>query len=80
MEKIDFTQEQGKDFIRSIIERMKQFFLTAFHSEKHLQGEELNDWLLSNTQSDEERETLAEIMEENETYHAKRREWSQSGQ
>jgi len=79
MEKIDFTQEQGKDFIHSFIERIKQFFQTAFHSEKPMHGKELNDWLLSNAQSDEERETLAEIMEKNETYHAKRREYSTSG-
>ena len=78
MEKIDFTQEQGKDFVQSLIERIKKFFLSVFHSEKPLHGEELKDWLLSNAQSDEERETLAEIMEENKAYYAKRREWSQS--
>ena len=79
MEKIDFTQEQGKDFVQSLIERIKKFFLSVFHSEKPMHGKELNDCLLSNVQSDEERETLAEIMEENETYHAKRREYFQSG-
>lgn len=79
MDKIELTQEQRKDFGYSLIETIKSFFQKVLKSEKPLHGKELNDFLLTQTQSDEERETLQEIFEENETYHKKLDEYHESG-
>lgn len=73
------TQEQRRDFGASLIETIKSFFQKVLKSEKPINGKELNDFLLSQTQSDEERETLQEMFEENETYHKKLREYHESG-
>lgn len=79
MDKIELTQEQRRDFGASLIETIKSFFQKVLKSEKPINGKELNDFLLSQTQSDEERETLQEMFEENETYHKKLREYHESG-
>jgi len=75
---IDFSEEQRKDFSKSLIETIKTFFKKILNSEKPLHGKELNDFLLSQTESDEERETLQEMFEENETYHSKLKEFEKS--
>lgn len=79
MDKIELTQEQRRDFGASLIETIKSFFQKVLKSEKPINGKELNDFLLSQTQSDEEREILQEMFEENETYHKKLREYHESG-
>lgn len=79
MEKIELTQEQVKDFGTSLIETFKSFFKNVFKSEKPLHGKELTDYLITQTQSDEERETLQEMFEENATYHQKMAEYHESG-
>lgn len=78
-QKIDFTEEQRKDFSSSLIETIRIYFQKIFKSEKPLHGKELNDFLLSQTESEEERETLQEMFDENETYHIKLNEFKQSG-
>ena len=79
MERIELTQDQKRDFGKSLIEKIKEFFREYVHPENKLHGETLDDALLSKADSDEERETLAEIMEEIETFHTKRKEFEQSG-
>ena len=79
MDKIDFTQEQRKDFGKSLLERIKECFSKIFHADKPLHGKELNEYLLSQTESDEERETLQEMFEENETFHDRLKELKESG-
>ena len=79
MDKIDFTQEQRKDFGKSLLERIKEYFSKIFHADKPLHGKELNEYLLSQTESDEERETLQEMFEENKTFHDKLNELKESG-
>lgn len=76
---IDFSEKQRKDFASSLLETIKAFFQKVFKFEKPLHGKELNDYLLSQTESEEERETLQEMFEENETYHNKLKEFEQSG-
>ena len=78
-QKVDFTQEQRKDLSTSLIETIKTFFQKVFKSEKPLHGKELNDYLLNQAESEEERETLQEMFEENETYHTKLKEFEKSG-
>ncbi len=79
MKKIEFTDEQRKDFASSLIKTLLEFFKKTIHSEKPLHGKKLNDFLLSQTESEEERETLQEMFDENETYHIKLNEFKQSG-
>lgn len=78
-QKVVFSEEQRNDFSISMIETIKSFFQKVFHSEQPLHGKELNDYLLNQAESEEERETLQEMFEENETYHAKLKELEKSG-
>lgn len=78
-QKNDFLEEQRRDFSISLIETIKALFQKVLRSEKPLYGKELNDFLLSQAESDEERETLQEMFEENETYHNKLKEFKESG-
>ena len=79
MERIELTQEQKDDFSKSLIERIKAFFKDVFHSDKPLHGKELDEHLLSQTQSDAEKEALAELLDEIDTFHEKHKAYQDSG-
>ena len=79
MQKIEFTKEQKKDFSKSLIERIKNFFKEVFYSEKLLNGKELDEHLLFKTTSEEEKETLTEVFEEIDMFYQMRKELAESG-
>ena len=79
MEQIKLTNKQHKDLIKSLLKRIREFFNVVFNPHKPLRGDDLNSYLLSQTESEAEKETLEELLDENATFHAKRREYNESG-
>lgn len=79
MKKIDITEEQEKDFNQSLLDKIKSFFKEVFHADKPLHGKELDEHLFSKTKSEEEKETLAEVFDEIDLFHQKRKEFVESG-
>jgi len=79
MEKLTVTTEQQQDLSKSLLQKIKEYLIKIFRSEKRKSGEELEDELISMTQSDEEKETLQEIMDEISLTYQKRKEFQDSG-
>lgn len=79
MKKIDVTEEQKRDFAQSLLDKIKSFFKEVFHADKPLHGKELDEYLLSKTKSEEEKETLDEVFDEIDLFHQKRKEFVESG-
>lgn len=73
------TEEQKKDFNKSLIERIKAFFKEVFHSEKPLHGKELDEHFLSKATSEEEKETLSEVFDEIDIFYEKQKAYRESG-
>lgn len=79
MEKLTVTTEQQQDLSKSLLQKIKEYLIKFFRSEKRKSGEELEDELISMIQSDEEKETLQEIMDEISLTYQKRNEFQDSG-
>ena len=79
MEKLTLTTEQQHDLSKSLLQKIKEYFIKIFRSEKRKSEEELEDELISMTQSEEEKETLQEIMDEISLTYQKRKEFQDSG-
>lgn len=79
MKKIDVTEEQKRDFTQSLLDKIKSFFKEVFHADKPMHGKELDEHLFSKTKSEEEKETLAEIFDEIDMFHQKRKAFVESG-
>lgn len=79
MEKLTLTTEQQHDLSKSLLQKIKEYFIKIFRPEKRKSGEELEDELISMTQSEEEKETLQEIMDEISLTYQKRKEFQDSG-
>ena len=79
MGKLTLTTEQQHDLSKSLLQKIKEYFIKIFRSEKRKSREELEDELISMTQSDEEKETLQEIMDEISLTYQKRKEFQDSG-
>ena len=75
---IALSQEQQTDFFESLFRKIKEYFSVIFRKDKPLHGKELQDYLLAQTQSDEEREALQKQFDENETYRRKQQEFRDS--
>lgn len=78
MEELILTTEQQQDFGKSLLQRIKEYFKEIFHSDKRKEGKDLEEVLLSMTQSEEERETLQEIFDEIDLTYQKRKEFIES--
>ena len=79
MGKLTLTTEQQHDLSKSLLQKIKEYFIKIFRPEKRKSGEELEDELISMTQSEEEKETLQEIMDEISLTYQKRKEFQDSG-
>lgn len=79
MGKLTLTTEQQHDLSKSLLQKIKEYFIKIFRSEKRKSGEELEDELISMTQSEKEKETLREIWGEIDLTYQKRKEFQESG-
>lgn len=81
-ERLEFTEEQTQDFKLSFWQRVKAWIkrvLNPDKNEKPLHGKELDVFLASQGKSEEEKELIAELCDEIDTFHNKRREFEASG-
>lgn len=80
-EKFDFTEEQTQDFKLSFWQKVKAWIKRVLNpeNEEPLHGKDVDDYLVSQGKSDEEKELIAELCDEIDTFHQKRREFNASG-
>lgn len=78
MEKLTVTTEQQQDLSKSMLQKIKEYLIKIFRSEKRKSGKKLEEELILMTQSDEEKETLQEIMDEISLTYQKRKEFQKS--
>lgn len=81
IEKIELTDEESQDFKRSLIERIKALIKSVFHTEngKPLHGKELDDYLISSGQSEEEKQLIKKMIEETDDFYRKKADLKKSG-
>ena len=72
------SSEQQQDFGRSLLLRIKDYLREIFLSDKRKEGKELEEELLSKTQSEAEYDTLQEIFDEIDLTYEKREEFTES--
>lgn len=79
MEEVILTKEQKEDFGKSLLQNIKEMLKNISRKPERQHSQELEEELLSNTKSDEERETLQEIFDEIKLTNQKRKEFAESG-
>lgn len=79
MKKINLNDEEKRDFYQSLLTKLQSFCKEVFQPNKPLHGKELKEHLLSKAESEEEKETLTEILDEINAYHQKRKDFEISG-
>lgn len=79
--KLNFNEEQTQDFKLSYWQKVKEWIRRVLDpkGEKPLHGKELDDYLVSQGKSEEEKELIADMCAEIDTFHQKRREFETSG-
>lgn len=79
--KLNFNEEQTQDFKLSYWQKVKEWNRRVLDpkGEKPLHGKELDDYLVSQGKSEEEKELIADKCAEIDTFHQKRREFETSG-
>lgn len=79
--KLNFNEEQTQDFKLSYWQKVKEWIRRVLDpkGEKPLHGKELDDYLVSQGKSEEEKELIADMSAEIDTFHQKRREFETSG-
>lgn len=79
MGKLTVTTEQQHDLSKSLLQKIKEYLIKIFRSEKRKSGKELEDELILMAQSEKEKETLREIWGEIDLTYQKRKEFQDSG-
>lgn len=79
--KLNFNEEQTQDFKLSYWQKLKEWIRRILDpkDEKPLDGKDMDDYLVAQGKSEEEKEVIAEMCAEIDTFHQKRREFESSG-